>query len=247
MIKSKDNPKIKEARKLIKEGRAIKIEGRKIIFEVLKEGLSPIFLFLTEKDPKLETLTQSSGGTVLFVKKNVLKSLSSLKTPQGQILLVKPPRWEEKSWKYVIILERVQDPTNLGSIIRTAYCLGYDAIYSDEETASPYSPKVLRSSSGYALKMPFFRVKNLEKKIIELRNKEFPIIGTFPKGGVSPEEMGQLDKFAIIFGNEGQGISQKLQNLLTERITLKMKQGESLNVSASAAIILYLLKNPLFL
>lgn len=240
MIRSKDSHKIKEARELLKKRQAAPVEGKKLVLEILQTELKPLALFLREEDSEIESLAQKKGINPLFVTEKLLKSLSELKTPPGQLLLVKPPSWMERNWKRVVILERVQDPTNVGSIIRTAYCLGYDAIYSDLETAYPYTGKVIRTSSGYALRIPFLRIKDLRQKI-RLLAKQLEIIGTFPENGEPLEGFRTGKNFAVVFGNESQGISSELNSLIKRRISIPMKRGESLSVSASAAIILYFL------
>lgn len=238
MIKNRDNRKIKEVRELLKERKAVPVEGKKLVIEVLQTELRPLFLFLTEEDREIEFIAKKRGLKPLYITERLLKSLSELKTPPGQLLILELPSWEEKRWEKVVVLDKVQDPTNVGSIIRTAYCMGYDAVYSDIQTAHPYTSKVIRASSGYALKLPFFRMKGLKEKLASWAHT-MDIIGTFPEGGHSIENFVPEKEFAVIFGNESKGISPELSTLINKKISVPMKRGNSLSVSASAAIILY--------
>lgn len=238
MIKNIDNRKIKEARELLKERKAIPVEGKKLVIETLQSGLKVHYFFLTEEDREIESAAKRKGIKPLYITERLLRSLSELKTPPGQLLIVEPPLWEERRWKKVVVLDKVQDPTNVGSIIRTAYCMGYDAVYSDFQTAHPYTSKVIRVSSGYALKLPFFRIKSLEEELISWAHT-MEIIGTFPEGGQPIEGFVPKREFAVIFGNESKGISPKLYPIINRKVSIPMARGDSLSVSASAAIILY--------
>ncbi len=228
----------KEARELLKERQAVALEGKHLVLDGLSWGLKPIFLFISKKEPEVIEKAREKGLEPIFVGPRVMKTLSTLKTPPGHLLLVEPPVWKETDFSKVVVLEQVQDPTNVGSILRTAYCLGYDAVYTDESSAHPFSPKVVRSSAGYSLKIPVFRV-NIFEKMKQWRNRG-EVLGTFPKEGKKPEPL--KGKFAVVFGNESRGISREMGNLISRRITIPMKRGESLGVAASAAIVLYLLQ-----
>ncbi len=229
---------VREARKLLKERLAVPLEGRNLVLDSLRWGLRPIYLFMTKEEPSLVAEAERRGIKPIFISEKNMARLSSLKTPPGELLLVEPPSWEEGNFRKIVVLETVQDPTNVGSILRTAYCLGYDAVYTDIVSAHPFSPKTVRASAGYSLKIPVFRTE-LREKILGWKGK-FSIVGTFPSAGQPPEKISL--PFAVVFGNESRGISPQIFRLMDRKISLPMQRGESLGVASAAAIILYLLK-----
>jgi len=229
---------VQEARKLLQERAVVPLEGRHLVLDGLNWGLKPVYLFLSREDPEVIKRAENIGIKPVLISEKNMARLSSLKTPPGEILLVEPPLWKEEDFKRVVVLEGVQDPTNVGSIIRTAYCLGYDAVFTDETSAHPFSPKTVRASAGYSLRMPTFRRNLLETLKSWKGNRK--ILGTFPSGGDSPAS--PEGGFAVVFGNESRGIGKETENLLDQRISISMERGESLGVASAAAIILYLLK-----
>ncbi len=230
--------KVKEARELLKNREAVPLEGKHLVADGLRWGLKPLYLFLSKEDPQVIALAEKRGISPIFIGERAMRSLSSLKTPPGELLLVAPPQWKEEDFSKIVVLEEVQDPTNVGSILRTAYCLGYDAVYIDAHSAHPFSPKTVRASAGYSLRMPVFRVA-LPEKLREWKGRK-RILGTFPKGGEAPKPL--KEDFVLIFGNESRGISPQLSQLVERKLTIPMERGESLGVAASAAILLYLLR-----
>ncbi len=229
---------VQEAKKLLKERLAVALEGRHLVLDGLSWGLKPIYLFLTKEEPAVLSEAEKRGIEPIFISEKNMAKLSSLKTPPGELLLVEPPSWKEGNFQKIVVLEAVQDPTNAGSIIRTAYCLGYDALYIDTASAHPFSSKTVRASAGYSLKIPVFRT-SLKEKLQGWKGK-FSILGTFPSGGQPPEKTSP--PFAVVFGNESRGISSELAEVLDQKISITMERGESLGVASAAAIILYILK-----
>ncbi len=230
--------RLREARELLKNREAVPLEGKHLVIDGLRWGLKPLYLFLSKEEPEILALAEERGIFPIFIGERAMRSLSSLKTPPGELLLVAPPLWKEEDFSKIVVLEEVQDPINAGSILRTAYCLGYHAVYTDTHSAHPFSSKTVRASAGYSLRIPVFRVA-LPEKLKEWKGKK-RILGTFPRRGHEPKPL--REDFVLVFGNESRGISPQMSELVESRITIPMERGESLGVAASAAILLYLLR-----
>lgn len=173
-----------------------------------------------------------------IVNEKILKYLSNLKTPLDMIGLCEKPKEKEIKGN-VIALDNIQDPGNLGTIIRTCYALNIDTILISNTSADPYSPKVVRASEGMIFKENII-VCNLKEKIKELKKKQYKIYGTDVNNGKVLKNVSKSEKFVIIMGNEGNGISESIKKLVDENIYIPInKNCESLNVAIATSIILY--------
>ena len=139
----------------------------------------------------------------------------------------------------VLILDRIQDPGKLGTIIRSAVAFNIETIICSKDTVDIYNPKVLRASQGMLFHVPIL-FENTEKIIKELKEKEDKIIGTKVTNGHDVRDSKIYSHFALIIGNEGQGISKEIDELCDEYLYIKMNENcESLNASVAASILLY--------
>lgn len=209
------------------------VEGEKMVEEIVREK------------PDLVRLICSFGrdfeGIKTFeVNERTMKEISSLKTPNKLLAVVKMPIIEPNHEGTVLVLDGIQDPGNMGTIIRTADWFGIHRIVCSKETVDCWNSKVIQSSMG-----SIFRVQITYcdlKTFIEESN--LPIIGTLLNGKNIYES--QLpEKSIIIMGNEGNGIRQEIQNQITHPITIPGHGGsESLNVAVATGIVLAELKRP---
>ena len=236
LISSVDNVKIKEIKKLEnKKERDLTglfiIEGEHLVFEAYKEGLLKTLIVRDGYPFMLDVDT-------IYVNDKVLKYLSSLTTPAPVIGVVKKKN-DKKIGNKVIALDNVQDPGNLGTIIRSAVAFNFDTIILSDDTVDLYNPKVIRATQGMIFKINII-VGNLSENLIKLKEMNYEIYGTDVTSGNNIKSIEKSKKFAIIMGNEGNGISKDIKSLCSSFIYIPMnKECESLNVAVAASIILY--------
>jgi len=137
------------------------------------------------------------------------------------------------------MLDDIQDPGNLGAIIRSAVAFNIDTIILSNNTVDLYNSKVIRSTQGMMFKLNIIRT-DLKEMIKELKEKNYHILATNVTNGKNIKELEKTEKLCIIMGNEGNGVSQELLNMSDEYIYIKMNEEcESLNVAVATSIILY--------
>lgn len=173
-----------------------------------------------------------------YVTKNIMKKISRQVTPPKAIGIVK----KFKPLDYgnrLIILDDIQDPGNLGTIIRSAVAFNIDTLILGEGCVDLYNAKTIRSSEGMIFHINTIRT-NLEKFLTELQENNYTIFGTDVTNGLTLDTVAFPKKVAIIIGNEGQGISPKLKTLIAKNIYIPTSNSlESLNASVAASIIMY--------
>lgn len=238
LITSKDNNRIKEVRKLLNKKYSLQkglfvIEGENLVEEAIKNDLL-VELFVLDgygSDYKFNYDT---------VTLDVMKSMSDLKsTPR--LLGVSKIKNNNKIGTKILILDGIQDPGNAGTIIRNSVAFDIDTIIFSNDSVSPYNEKVLRSTGGMIFNTNII-IGNIEELIKEIKAKNIKVIGTSLKSSISLEKLEKIDEFAIIFGNEGNGVKEDILNLCDEIVRIDMNpKCESLNVGVSSAIILYYL------
>ena len=181
--------------------------------------------------------------SITYVSKEILKKLSSTKTPPKVIAVVKKKEEREEIGEKVLILDRIQDPGNLGTIIRSAVAFNIDTIICSPDTVDFYNSKVVRASQGMMFHLPVL-VLDTEKTIQELKKKDYKIIGTKVTNGEDVRNAAIYSHFALVIGNEGQGISEIIEKLCDQFLYIKMNGNcESLNASVAASILLYEISN----
>lgn len=238
LITSKDNNRIKEIRKLLNKKYSIEkglfvIEGENLVEEAIKNNLL-VELFVLEN---YECNYDVPYDTVTF---DVMKSMSDLKsTPR--LLGVAKIKNDNKIGSKILILDGVQDPGNAGTIIRNSVAFDIDTIIFSNDSVSPYNEKVLRSTGGMIFNTNVI-ISDLESIISEIKSKGINVIGTALNSSVSLENSVKSDKYAVIFGNEGNGVHKNILDLCDEIVRIDMNgKCESLNVGVSSGIILYYL------
>lgn len=235
LYSSINNPKIKELAKLKqkkyrdKQGLFL-VEGAHLVKEAYESGFLEELLILEDKEFSLDTKTS-------YITKNVLKYLSDVETPVGIIGVCKFKNTAITGNK-LLILDSVQDPGNLGTIIRSSAAFNIDTIIINDKCADPYSDKVIRSSQGMIFKTNIVK-KDLYDYLKKIKGK-IPIFGTKVTGGKNIKNIEKFQTFAIIMGNEGKGVDEKLLDLCDEYLYIPMNSKcESLNVGVATSIILY--------
>ncbi len=208
------------------------VEGEHLVNEAIKSGFVDFVIVL-------ENYSIDANVRVINVSENILKYLSELENPQKVMAVCKKNKNKQYGNK-IMILDGIQDPGNLGTIIRSCVAFDCDTLVLSKDTVDLYNSKVIRATQGMIFKINII-VTDLESFILKL--KDYTIIGTDVNNGNLISEFKKDEKFAIIMGNEGNGISNKVKALCTKNIYIPMnKDCESLNVGVAASIILYELR-----
>lgn len=212
------------------------VETKHLVLEAYKAGLiKELILEQNEIFPL--------NVPILYVSKEVLKKLSSMDSPSNVMAVVEKRKVEEKYGEKILMLDRIQDPGNLGTIIRSAVAFNIDTIICSSDTVDVYNPKVVRASQGMMFHIPIL-VKNTEKVIHDLKKLDYKIVGTKVTNGHDVRESAIYSHFALVIGNEGQGISRNIEELCDEYLYIRMNENcESLNASVAASILLYEINN----
>ena len=242
IISSKDNVRVKEIKKLKqKKYRNEKyiVEGSKMIQEAINENVNIELIVLRAGT---EVSFDISKFEIIEVAENVFNDLSDVTSPQGVLAVVKK---DEKSNEinlnenYILVLDGIQDPGNLGTIIRTADSANLKQIIVSKDTADCYSPKVIRSTMGSIYRVKIIEVEDLEKTLLNLKKNNFEIITTELEAKKSIYEI-DYDKKIVVIGNEGNGVSHEIRNISDIKAKIPMLgKAESLNASVAAGIMIY--------
>lgn len=236
LITSKDNSKIKEVRKLMNkkysnEMGLFVIDGENLVEEALKNDLL-VSLFV------LEGVNVDYDFEYYTVTSDVMKSLTDMKSVPRLIGVSKYISSKPLGNK-ILLLDDIQDPGNAGTIIRNACAFGVDTVVFSKNSVNPYNEKVLRSTGGMIFNINII-ISDLESVILELKDKDIELIGTSLHTDIYLENFEKTDKFAIIFGNEGNGVKRELLDKCDKLIKIRMNEAcESLNVGVSTGIVLY--------
>jgi len=178
----------------------------------------------------------------VYVSDSVMKKICTNVSLNDCAAVCRKLTYDKPQSNSVIILENVQDPGNVGTIIRTAYSFGYDAVYLTEGCADEYNEKTIQSSQGAMFHIPVIRA-GLSDTVNVLKKKGVHIVATSLDSSHFLKEAECHEKFALMFGNEGQGLSEAALSLADERIKIEMAAFESLNVASAMAIAAYYYKN----
>ena len=241
ILTSKNNPLIKETASLKeKKGRKLLgsflVEGRKMVKEVEKSNLTVTHVFLSER---YQGETDFLCEKIVRVSDDVFKFLSDEKTPQGVLCRVEIPKNAlQKPSGRCLILDGVADPGNMGAIIRTANAAGYDEVYLTNDCTDPYAPKSVRASMSGLF---FTKIYVADREEILSVFNGFPVF-VADMGGANLFTFTPPSAYAIVIGNEANGVSQECKNAATQTLRIPMKETqESLNAAVSAGIAMYVL------
>lgn len=232
---SMENKKIKELAKLKQKKyrdltNTFLIEGEHLIEEAYHMGYLKELYLLEGTEYKVDIPTH-------HVSTQVMKYLSNLDNPTPYIGLCN--KQEPKNYgNKIIFLEDIQDPGNLGTIIRSAVAFHIDTIIVSDKCVDVYNEKVIRASQGMLFKINIINesIETLEK----LKELGYPLYATKVDGGKSVKKLEKIEKFVIIMGNEGNGVSEKVMNMCDNFLYIDMNSScESLNVAVATSIILY--------
>ena len=248
MITSNSNQQMKNLMLLMKKAKArneqglFVVEGKKMFSEVPAEWRKQVYVsesFLKENEGMLE------GILYEVVSDTVFKSVADTQTPQGILCLVKKPEYQleqllkgEKT--HLLILESIQDPGNLGTMLRTGEGAGITGVIMNQTTVDLFNPKTIRSTMGSIYRMPYYVTKDLKQTISGLKEAGVNIYAAHLKGKLQYDEPDYCKPTAFMIGNEGNGLSDEIAELSDTYIRIPMcGQVESLNAAISASLLMY--------
>lgn len=251
-INSKDNKTIKHIRKLMtqrkyrKEQGLFVVEGLRLCIDAVRSG-AVIDTFICTSDfadkfaDEVTTLDNAARNSFL-VSSAVFSSVSDTKTPQGVICVVKALDkkidFDTINYKYVL-LENMQDPSNLGAVLRSADALGFAGVVLTSECCDIYSPKVCRASMGAVFRVPFLICDNACTFVREF-NKSGLSYAAVVRNGTPITELKYDGNTLLCIGNEGNGLTDEIVSCCSHSVTIPMRgNAESLNAAAAAGIIMW--------
>jgi len=256
-ISSKDNKLIKHIRSLHQRkyrdrDEQFFVEGIKLTIEALKQEENITNIIVCP-----DIIQSVNGGkefiedlnkyevTVNTVTENIFKDISDTETPQGVLTIIKKKKvlveniiFDEK--KIYILLDGVQDPGNLGTIIRTADAIAADGIFLSKGCADAYSPKTLRSSMGSIFRVPVIEKTELSHIIYKMKDKGIKIIATSLQANQYHYNLNYDTGIGLVVGSESNGICEEVLKSADYIVKIPMRGGaESLNASVAAGILMY--------
>ena len=246
-ITSRTNALITRIRKLVAERKhrrregVMVCEGPKMLGEALRWGAALDTVVWEAGKARAQDIPD--GVRQVEVPGDLLAALAPTQTPQGVLFLCQLPERalpEKLEGRRYLVLDGVQDPGNVGTIIRTADAAGLDGVLLSNQCADVFSPKVLRATMGSIFRMNLRTTDDLPGELTKLREKGYSILSSQLDGTPFYERQGVAERFALIIGNEGNGVSEQVQQTATHRVRLPMRGGaESLNAAIAAAIMMY--------
>lgn len=250
VITSKDNEIVKHIRKLRdkkyrdEEGCFV-IEGAKMIEEAVRENAKIKMIVVCEElnqSPiQKDILYKVAKEKIIYVNDKVFKILTDVTTPQGILAVIEKNKNTEIDFSkdLFLVLDNIQDPGNMGTILRTADSVALTQIIVPKGNADPYNPKVVRSTMGAIFRVNVIEVEDLAKTIKEMKKHKIQVLATDLATDYSIYDV-NYKKSAIVIGNEGNGVSKEILEIADKRIKIPMPgKTESLNAAVATGIILY--------
>lgn len=254
-VSSSKNPIIKEIKSLYRkkdrwENKLFIMEGIKIIEEAILNNMKLKFIIYTNKlllseEGNIFLNKIKDQNNVVNVTDNIFKEISDTDNPQGVLavgsFILNPFRdLIEDSKSSLVFLDNLQDPGNMGTIIRSADAFKLDGIILGEGCVDPYNPKVIRATMGSIFRVPLYFIKDNMKSLLELKKCNYNIYSTSLEGSIPNYEANYNEKFVIIIGNESKGVDSNIINISDLLIKIPMPgEAESLNAGVAASIVMY--------
>ena len=250
MITSIANPQVKELLQLQKKSKARNergifiVEGVKMFQEAPREWIEKVYIsesFYNKRGKEMDF----SGLKAEILADKVFSHVSDTKTPQGILCLVKQRMIKledmlKENAPFLMVLDNLQDPGNLGTIVRTAEGAGVTGIIMSRDTVDIYNPKTIRSTMGSVYRMPFFYVEDLPEFLDELKEKGVKTYAAHLEGSNNYDEEDYRGACAFLIGNEGNGLRDEVADNADIWIKIPMYgQVESLNAAIASSILMY--------
>lgn len=254
MITSGSNAKVKQIvqwRNKAKDRREAGIfltEGFKLFREAPEGSIREVYLSEDAReraaaDPGLWKKLQNTGWETVSVE--VLQKMADTRTPQGILCVVKRPEYTldqllDTPKPLLTVLESIQDPGNLGTIVRTGEGAGVTGVILGGETVDIFNPKTIRATMGSVFRVPFVYVDDLEEAVFQLKRSGIRTYAAHLSGEAYYDSFSYREGTAFLIGNEGNGLSPEITQLADDLLRIPMEgQVESLNAAVASALLMY--------
>lgn len=251
-ISSKDNEFIKHIKKLKDkkyrdQSNEYVIEGIKLVEEAINENAKIKQIVICEECTKTQEISKKlmyeiASFDCIYVTENVFNNITEVKNPQGILAVIERKNTENEinyNEDIIVALDGIQDPGNLGTILRTVDSIGLKQILVSKETADVYNPKVVRSTMGAIFRVKVIECEDLEKTLKQIKKHKYEIVVTSLRTNESIYDI-EYNKKVIVIGNEANGVSKEIQEMADKKVKIPMLgKTESLNASVATGIVLY--------
>lgn len=252
LITSKDNEIVKHIKKLADkkyrdQENCYIIEGIKLLEEAIQEKAKIKKIVICEELAKISEISKNlmkeiTNYDCICVTEKIFKTLTQVMNPQGVLAVIKKNN-ETNEIKYdediIVALDDIQDPGNLGTILRTVDSVGLTQLIVSKGTADAYNPKVVRSTMGAIFRVNIIEVENLKESIEIIRKNNYNLLVTSLQTNDSVYDI-DYNKKVIVIGNEANGVSEEIQEIADNKVKIPMLgKTESLNASVATGVILY--------
>lgn len=251
-IVSRDNQRLVRTRKIrdSKLPDLIFIEGRRLVEEALKNQLAIDEVYVSDAFAAGDTaFLKEFNAPIFLLSEELFSSIADTKTPQGIIATAKRPAPlielsrafnSGKNNEFVLLLENVRDPANVGSVLRAAKAGGISAVLLTENSADPFSPKALRASMGAAFGLPIRANVSIGDVINAAKSRHYRIVAASGKGDVDHWDVDWSVPTLLMLGSEGDGLSRAALNAAEITVRIPMQnEVESLNLAVSCGVIVF--------
>ena len=259
MITSTSNQQMKNISVLLKKSKERKntktfvVEGPRMVVEASIEALKAVYVAESFENSsenyellkELRNKCDKANAIYEVVADNVFKSVSDTQTPQGLMAVVRMPEYSleellDGERTHLLLLESIQDPGNLGTMVRTGEGAGVTGVIMNKTTVDLFNPKTIRSTMGSIYRVPFYVTEDLAGTMKELQAKGISLYAAHLKGEHAYDEEDYTKACGFLIGNEGNGLSDEIANLADTYIKIPMEgQVESLNAAISATLLMY--------
>ena len=247
-IRSKDNPSYKEAVKLLRrkyrdQTGMFLIEGPRPVMDAIRSGERLQTVFLSERVPaeELESLCMKHGCRCAVLSEELFSRISDTEHSQGVLAVAcKPEHRMIEAGSGIIILDRLQDPGNIGTIIRTAEAAGFSTLIAIKGTGDIYAPKTVRAAAGSLLRVNVFEGLETGEAVRLCREQGIRIVASDLEGSVEYTAADLTGDMALVIGNEGSGVSDEIRQAADDKVRIPMEGTiESLNAAVAAGLLMY--------
>ena len=232
VITSKDNPRVKYAASL--RDSKTREEHRQFIGESRKSLDLAISQNLVKEVFTYEALDIDESITQYLVNENVMNKLSTSKHPEGVLFIANYPNFKKDNFNKILYLDEINDPGNLGTMIRTALAFNFDAVVTSPNSVSLYNEKTLAACKGSNYLIPVF-----SKSLNEIKRDHKVIVTTLSEDSIDVNELSKPNKFILVMGNEAHGVNKEIIKSADIKVKIPISNIDSLNVGVAAGILMY--------
>lgn len=252
MISSTSNTQVKQVTALTKKAKYRKetglfvVEGVKMFSELPKDRIHAVYVSETFLKKSTHKKLVEGIKKIEVVTDEVLKAMADTQTPQGILALVKQYNYQiedvltSEKPTHLMILETIQDPGNLGTILRAGEGAGITGVIMNSTTADMYNPKVIRSTMGSIYRVPFIYVEDFKETLVLLKERKICLYAAHLDGENNYDQEDYTGDTGFLIGNEANGLSEEIASMADRYIKIPMMgQVESLNAAVASSILMF--------